>query len=116
VIPYPITLWHGSLGVGDGQDMATRGYLRSLLAVDYKNVVVSPRSSRVSFLDKPEIADLNQIIGYPSEFSAKLKRVEAGDPRIGQKWPHIEEDEMVMPVAAHAPKGACAVSWKNIIV
>ena len=106
---YPCTLWHCNLGVGDGQDMASRGYLRSLLDREYKNVVISPRGSTINHFNDPELEPFREIFGFPEKFRAKIKRVEAGDPRIGTQWKNQEPQTFPPPV--HAPKNSATITW-----
>jgi len=110
---YPCTLWHSSFGVGDGQDMASRGYLRALMEVGYEHVVVSPRGLPREFHFAAEYEDFRPIFGFPEKFVKKLKRVEPGDPRIGSKWEHLEP--MTIPPPAHAPKKAATITWDAIV-
>ena len=110
---YPVTLWFCTFGVGDGQDLASRGYIRALLESKYENVVISPRGTTIQHLDAPELAPFRDIIGYPTHLSPKLKRVEKGDPRIGKPWPHLDESPMPIPAPAHAPDNSVNAHWVN---
>lgn len=119
----PITRWYSNLGVGDGQDMATRGYLRSLLAVGYKYLVVSDVAQPITYhtsvgrvrgQQASELAEFEDLYGFPKHLRQPLRRVERGDPRIGQRWAHLP-DETVIPVASHAPDGAVVARWTNVI-
>lgn len=115
ITEYPVTLWQSTLGTGDGQDMATRGYLRALMEIGYEYVVVLPRGSHVEHLDEPWVQPFLPILGYPKKFDAPpLKRIQEGDPRIGKPWKHLEdasERVLQVPAPTHAPAGTPPTKW-----
>ena len=110
----PITLWFSSIGIGDGQDMATRGYLRSLLAVNYKYIVLNERAGKVTHLDREDLAEFQDLFNYPKHLRKESVRIRAGDRRIGKPWPHLPKAAPVEGPPG-APVGAVGVVWENII-
>jgi glycosyltransferase involved in cell wall biosynthesis len=108
---YPVTIWTSALGYGDGQDHATRGYLRALLAVDYEHVVTNPRGTLTM---EPDLEDLRPVLAYPDKYRLGVGvRVREGDPRIGQRWAHITPG--VATEAPGAPPGSVPFKWDGII-
>jgi glycosyltransferase involved in cell wall biosynthesis len=101
----PITYWFSGLGVGDGQDMATRGYLRSLMAVGYEHVLINPRGSQLGFVD--ELEEFRSLLSYPKACEPNILRVAPGDPRIGEEWKHFE--------ACATAVGGVMVDWDSVI-
>jgi glycosyltransferase involved in cell wall biosynthesis len=89
-ISVPMTLWNSTLGIGDGQDFATRGYLKALMAVNYPGLRLPPSvSSPLLRFDKEnaELADFVDLARPPKEVRMRpLKLIEAGDPRIGKTY------------------------------
>jgi glycosyltransferase involved in cell wall biosynthesis len=107
---YPITIWHSTLGCGDGQDHATRGYLRSLMSVGYEHVVINPRGT---YQSTDDLEDIDPLMSYPKKYRQEIIRVKEGDPRIGKKWPNIESG---MPsMALGSTTEMMAFSWDNTI-
>jgi len=85
---FPTTLWYSTLGMGDGHDFATRGYLRALMNVNFSGLRLPPSiSTSVLMLDEqadPEITQFAELTRPPEAARMKpLKLIEAGDPRIG---------------------------------
>ena len=85
---FPTTLWYSTLGMGDGHDFATRGYLRALMNENFFGLRVPPSiSTSVLMLDEkadPEITQFAELTRPPKIARMKpLKLIEAGDPRIG---------------------------------
>ena len=109
---YPVTYWYSNLGFGDGQDMATRGYLRSLQAVKYEHVMLPQEG--FAYLDKPEFVEFQDLMGVPAQYKFVKKRVKAGDPRIGGRW-KMFPDVRVGELGPGAPPGAEVPEWDNII-
>jgi len=87
---FPITMWNSTLGIGDGQDFATRGYLKALMTVNYPGLRLPPSvSSPLLRFDKEEneLADFSELTRPPEEVRMKpLKLIKAGDPRIGKTY------------------------------
>ena len=85
-----MTLWNSTLGIGDGQDFATRGYLKALMTVNYPGLRLPPSvSSPLLRFDKEneELADFAELAKPPEEVRMKpLKLIGAGDPRIGKTY------------------------------
>lgn len=111
----PITYWYGPVGYDDGIDMATRGYIRSLLSVGYEHIVLNARGGKVSYLNREDIADLVDLMGFPKHLHKETVRVQAGDPRIGTPWPHLPDEVVCDQAPSHAPEGYVGMRWKNII-
>jgi hypothetical protein len=85
---FPVTIWYSTLGMGDGHDFATRGYLRALMEVDFFGLRIPPSiSTSVLMMDDkadPDIVQFASLTRPPKEASMKpLKLIKAGDPRIG---------------------------------
>lgn len=85
---FPTTLWYSTLGMGDGHDFATRGYLRALMNIDFFGLRIPPSiSTSVLMMDEkadPEITQFAELTRPPEVARMKpLKLIEAGDPRIG---------------------------------
>lgn len=87
---FPMTLWYSTLGIGDGHDFATRGYLKSLISVGYPGLRLPPSvSTSLLRFDKTdqELADFAELSKPPKEVRMQpLKLIEAGDPRIGSVY------------------------------
>ena len=82
----PTTLWYSTLGVGDGHDYATRGYLSALMKTGYSGLRLSPMSYTSILRTDKDLSMFEEIIKPP--VSARLKplvRIQPGDPRIGTK-------------------------------
>jgi len=87
---YPITMWYSTLGIGDGHDFATRGYLKSLIQAQYPGLRIPPSvSTSLLRFDKAGDSDISgfaELVRPPKELRMKpLVLVKAGDPRIGTK-------------------------------
>jgi glycosyltransferase involved in cell wall biosynthesis len=85
---FPVTLWYSTLGIGDGHDFATRGYLRSLMKIGFFGLRIPPSiSTSVLMLDEeadPDIMQFASLTRPPDVARMKpLKLIKAGDPRIG---------------------------------
>jgi len=85
---FPVTLWYSTLGMGDGHDFATRGYLRSLMKVGFFGLRLPPSiSTSVLMLDEeadPDIKQFAPLTRPPDVARMKpLTLIKAGDPRIG---------------------------------
>lgn len=85
---FPVTLWYSTLGMGDGHDFATRGYLRSLMKAGFFGLRIPPSiSTSVLMLDEkadPDIAQFAPLTRPPDVARMKpLTLINAGDPRIG---------------------------------
>lgn len=85
---FPITFWYSTLGMGDGHDFATRGYLRALMKVDFFGLRIPPSiSTSVLMLDDKADSDITHFASLtrPPDI-ARMKPItliKAGDPRIG---------------------------------
>lgn len=111
---FKTTLWYAPIGVGDGQDVATRGYLRSLMAVNYEWVIAQP--DRHARLDDPDLDAIRQLFGSPAQFRYERPRVLPGDPRVGQRWKQFPDTWTVGAGAPGDPDSAgSVVTWDNII-
>jgi glycosyltransferase involved in cell wall biosynthesis len=106
-------MWHAGLGRGDGIDVASRGYLKALEAVEYEHVMISP-DELINFLEKPELENIRHLFSYPKKFETEVIRVKEGDPRIGGYWGGEKVEEHI-PAPAHAPAGSVAMKWDNEI-
>ena len=85
---FPTTLWYSTLGMGDGHDFATRGYLRALMEIDFFGLRLPPSiATSVLMLDDKADPDITQFASLtrPPEVARMkpLKLIEPGDPRIG---------------------------------
>jgi len=85
---FPVTLWYSTLGMGDGHDYATRGYLRALMQVGFSGLRIPPSiSTSVLMLDEeadPDITQFASLTRPPVEMRMKpMTLIKAGDPRIG---------------------------------
>lgn len=87
---FPMTTWYSTLGIGDGHDFATRGYLKALMSVGYSGLRLPPSvSTSLLRFDKTnqELSDFAELSKPPKEVRMKpLKLIEAGDPRIGTTY------------------------------
>lgn len=87
---FPMTVWYSTLGIGDGHDFATRGYLKALVAVGYPGLRLPPSvSTSLLRFDKKneELSDFAELSRPPEEVRMKpLKLIVAGDSRIGTKY------------------------------
>jgi len=86
----PATLWYSTLGVGDGHDFATRGYLKALMEVGYKGLRLPPSLQtsvlRISGGNSGDLSAFSELLRPDPEARMKpLVTVKAGDPRIGTK-------------------------------
>lgn len=87
---WPVTMWYSTLGIGDGHDYATRGYLRALMDAGYEGIRIPP-SIQTSFMRFDEHADkdllrFRDLVRPPKHLRMKeMKRIKAGDPRIGER-------------------------------
>jgi glycosyltransferase involved in cell wall biosynthesis len=84
---WPVTLWYSTLGVGDGHDYATRGYLTALMKAGYEGIRLPPSvtSSLMRFdaTADPDILKFRELAQPPKHLRMKpLERIKAGDPRI----------------------------------
>jgi len=100
----PLTLWHSPLGMRDSFDFATRGYLKALKSIGAEGIRIPPYSS-IMQLDTEKDADLESLLDFikpPKEAQMPpLKRVEAGDIRIGGSWvvyPKTDEKGQARPI------------------
>lgn len=100
IAPWPITMWYSTFGMGDGHDFATRGYLLSLLDAGYEGIRIPP-SMHTALMnlsegdDDPSFKRLLELSQPPKHLQLPpVKRVEAGDPRIGEKRnrPWVDDD------------------------
>jgi len=87
---FPVTLWYSTLGMGDGHDFATRGYLRALMEVDFFGLRIPPSiSTSILMLDEKADPGITQFASLtrPPEITRMrpLKLIPPGDPRIGTK-------------------------------
>lgn len=87
---WPVTMWYSTLGMGDGHDYATRGYLAALMHVGYEGIRIPPsiQTSLMRFDDgvDSDIARFRPLAQLPEHLRmAPPKRVQAGDPRIGER-------------------------------
>lgn len=84
---WPITVWYSTLGIGDGHDYATRGYLMSLMRVGYEGIRIPPSltSSLMQFDETvdPDIIRFRELAQPPKHLRMKpLERISGDDPRI----------------------------------
>jgi len=81
------TLWYSTLGIGDSHDVATRGYLDSLLAVGYAGLRLPPSRTTGLLNIRPgsELARYAHLAMPPSP--AKAVYVQPGDHRVGTPRP-----------------------------
>jgi glycosyltransferase involved in cell wall biosynthesis len=83
-----LTVWHSTLGMADSHDFATRGYLKALMSAKHQGLRIPPSIS-TSLLRFDKKSD-SEIVGFAELVKptgqhqmAPLKRIKAGDPRIG---------------------------------
>jgi hypothetical protein len=93
---WPVTLWYSTLGIGDGHDYATRGYLTSLMRVGYEGIRIPPSvtSSLMRFDETvdPDIIKFRDLAQPPKHLRMKpLERIKAGDQRIKAR-PIVDAD------------------------
>lgn len=84
-----LTLWYSTLGVGDGHDYATRGYLDALTAAGYTNIRLPPsQQTNMLVIGAAEDGELDRFIPFVRPRGlAPLVYVAEGDPRIGTPKP-----------------------------
>jgi len=87
---FPVTYWYSGLGVGDGQDYGTRGYLRSLMEVGYEHILIPP-ADKLHLYEK-EFEEFYPFFEYPPKYQFHKKLIEEGDPRVGQRWEHMKNE------------------------
>lgn len=90
---WPITMWYSTLGVGDGHDHATRGYLDALRQAGYEGLRLPPSGGspllRLDAEVEPDLERFRELLQPPKPMRLPpLKRIEEGDPRIGQPRKH----------------------------
>jgi glycosyltransferase involved in cell wall biosynthesis len=96
---WPVTLWYSTLGVGDGHDFATRGYLDALMAAGYEGIRIPPSvSTALTMFDTKKDPSMERFmpLARPPQHlrMAEPQRVQAGDPRIGtsQRIQRLDDD------------------------
>ena len=87
---FPVTLWYSTLGMCDGHDFATRGYLRALMNIGFDGIRIPPSisTSVIMFDEKadPDIIQFASLTRPPDYARMKpLVLIKPGDPRIGTK-------------------------------
>lgn len=87
---FPITIWYSTLGMGDGHDFATRGYLRGLMSANYQGLRLPPSLStallRIDGASDPDMEVFSPLMRPPEQVRMKpMTLVQAGDSRIGTK-------------------------------
>jgi glycosyltransferase involved in cell wall biosynthesis len=90
----PVTLWYSTLGSGDGQDVATRGYLKALMKVKYRGLRLPPSISTNLVRFDRDLSEFSDLAKPVVNVMKPLKRVMAGDPRIGttRVFPSLDDD------------------------
>jgi len=83
---FKVTQWWSTLGIGDGHDFATRGYLGALMEVGYSGLRIPPGITTTLLRMDKEMEHFEGLLRPdPAVRMKPLKLVEAGDPRIGTK-------------------------------
>jgi glycosyltransferase involved in cell wall biosynthesis len=106
---WPVTLWYSTLGVGDGHDFATRGYLDALMKAGYEGVRIPPSASTaLTMFDTakdPSIERFHPLARPPEHLRmTEPKRVQKGDPRVGTTRMVVRRDDDGMPVKDNTGK------------
>jgi glycosyltransferase involved in cell wall biosynthesis len=86
---WKVTLWYSTLGVGDGHDFATRGYLTALMAAGYEGIRIPPSvTSAIMRFDTidPDILKFRELAQPPKHLRMKpLERIGRDDPRLHER-------------------------------